>query len=119
MAFHIKVGKLGESIAKEYLQKNGYKIIEQNYRTKYAEIDLVAVKENVLVFVEVRTKTGELLGTPEESINRRKRAKLVRNAASYMARKRNRQAYRIDAVCVVLNKDSTVSRIDHYENITF
>ena len=118
MALHLQIGQLGESIAREYLQKKGYKIIEQNYRTKYAEIDLVVVKENILVFMEVRTRTGEMFGTPEESINRKKRKKLMRNAVAYIARRRNRQVYRIDAVCVVLNKDFSVNRINHYENIT-
>ena len=118
MSLHIQVGKQGELIAKKYLEKNGYKIIEQNYRTKYAEIDLVAVKGNIFVFVEVRTRTGEILGTPEESINRKKRVKLMRNARAYMIRKKNHQDYRIDAICIVLNKDFIMNRIDHYENIT-
>ena len=69
---NLEVGRIGEAIAKKYLRKRGYKIIEENYKTKYAEIDLIARYKNALVFVEVRTRIGERFGTPEESINRDK-----------------------------------------------
>jgi len=68
---------MGERFAREYLEEKGYKIIEQNYKTKYAEIDLVARKGKELVFVEVRTKKGEDFGTPEETINNKKMRKVV------------------------------------------
>ena len=115
--FNLQTGKLGEAIAEEYLQKKGYKILEQNYRTKYAEIDLIARQGKELVFVEVRTKRGELFGTPEESLNKRKLRKLWLNARSYAARKGWQGAYRIDAVCIVLKPDNSVERLEHYENI--
>ncbi len=72
----VATGKRGEEIAKEYLEKKGYKIVERNYKTKYAEIDLVAKRKNELVFVEVRTKIGDYFGTPEETIDKRKLRKL-------------------------------------------
>lgn len=59
--FNLEVGRIGEDIAGRYLDQSGYKIIERNYRTKYAEIDLVAKKGNEMVFVEVRTKKGKTL----------------------------------------------------------
>ncbi len=114
---HLETGKVGEEIARKYLEKKGYKIIEQNYKTKYAEIDLVAKKGNELVFVEVRTKKGENFGTPEETINNKKLRKLWGNARAYTAWKRWQGSYRVDAVCVVLRYNNTVERINHYENI--
>jgi len=115
----LKIGHLGETIAKQYLQNNGYRIIEKNYRTKYAEIDLVAYDKGILVFVEVRTKIDEQFGSPEESINRHKMRKLVKNAEAYVARKRYTKEYRIDALCIVLGKNKSPHRINHYKNITF
>ncbi|TSC64026.1 MAG: putative endonuclease, partial [Parcubacteria group bacterium Gr01-1014_91] len=56
MAQHNAIGKLGEEVARAYLQKKGYKIIEQNWRTKRGEIDIIAKKGDVLALVEVRTK---------------------------------------------------------------
>lgn len=111
------IGQIGESLARKYLENKGYQVIEQNYRTKYAEIDLVVKKQSVLIFVEVRTKKGQLFGSPEETINRQKLKKLELNAAGYVARKKWKGPYRIDAICVVLNSDNKVARIEHYQDI--
>ncbi len=114
---NLATGKFGEEIAKNYLEEKGYKIIEQNYKTKYAEIDLIAKKADEMVFVEVRTKRGEDFGTPEETINNKKLRKLWGNARAYTAWKKWQGSYRVDAVCVVLRYDNTMERINHYENI--
>ncbi len=105
-------------MAKKYLQKKGYRIIEQNYRTKYAEIDLIVCDKRTLVFVEVRTKIGERFGSPEESFNRNKINKLIKNAAAYAIRKDYAKDYRVDAICIVLDEKENIKRINHYQNIT-
>ncbi|MBI2053987.1 MAG: YraN family protein [Candidatus Staskawiczbacteria bacterium] len=122
MAWHNDVGKIGEDLAKEYLKKQGYKILEQNYKTKYAEIDLVLERragflKKELVFVEVRTKVGEQFGSPEDTLNKAKLWKVLQNSFSYSAFKKWQGPARIDAVCIVLNPDFTVSRLTHHENI--
>ena len=114
---NLQTGRLGEKIARKFLEKKGYKILEQNYRTKFAEIDLVAKQGKELVFVEVRTKRGEMFGTPEESLDKRKLRKLWWNANSYTSRIRWQGPYRVDAVCIVLKQDNSTQRINHYENI--
>lgn len=113
----LAIGKLGEDIARKYLEDKGLKIIDQNYRTKYGEIDLVGKAQNELVFIEVRTKTGEDFGTPEETINRKKIAKLERNAISYTNKIGWKGAFRLDALCLVLDEKNQPTRIDHYQNI--
>lgn len=120
MAEHNKIGIIGEKLAREYLEKKGYKILEQNYKTRYAEIDLVAEKgffNKQLVFVEVRTKVGEQWGSPEDTLNKNKLWKVLQNAKSYSAFKNWQGPARIDAVCIVLNKDFSVNRLTHHENI--
>jgi len=123
MAQHNYVGQIGEKMAREYLEKEGYKILEQNYKTKYAEIDLVAQKSSgflgkgTLVFVEVRTKVGEQWGSPEDTINKQKLWKVLQNAKSYTAFSKWDGPARIDAVCIVLKPDMSVSRLTHHENI--
>ena len=125
MAEHNYVGKIGEDLAREYLEKNGFKILEQNYKTKYAEIDLVAEKpagilglgKPILVFVEVRTKVGEQWGSPEETINKAKLWKVLQNAKSYAGFKKWQGPCRIDAICIVLKADFSVSRLTWHENI--
>lgn len=114
---NLETGRVGEIIARKYLEKKGYRIIEQNYKTKYAEIDLISREGNELVFVEVRTRKGEDFGTPEETINNKKLRKLWGNARAYVAWKKWQGPYRVDAVCVVLKYNNMVERINHYENI--
>ena len=115
----LKIGRIGESLAGKYLQKKGYQIIECNYKSKYAEIDLIVYRKNTLVFVEVRTRTGEKFGFPEESIKNDKLYRLVKSAQAYLVRRNYSKEYRIDAVCIVLDKNYYPLRISHYENITF
>ncbi|MCK4520792.1 YraN family protein [Candidatus Parcubacteria bacterium] len=118
MKNNIKIGRIGEEIARDYLEDKGYDIIEQNCKTRYSEIDLIAKKDDVLVFIEVRTKTSERFGSPEETINKEKIRRLIRSADAYSAIKRWKGQYRIDAVCVVLDQNHKLSRIQHYESIT-
>ena len=119
MAQHNAIGKLGEEKAKEYLEKQGYKIIDKNWKTKRAEIDLVAQKKNVLAIVEVRSTVGEQYGTPEETLDPQKQWKLRHNAKAYVAYRKYNGLYRIDAVCVVFRGDGSEIpfRLTHYENI--
>lgn len=131
MMNNLKLGQLGEEIAKEYLHKKGFEILEHNCKNKYGEIDLVcqvgAIPElSTIVFVEVKTRIGEQFGGPEGALNREKVSRLVRNAQAYMIRLRSGHklgelsspSYRIDAICLVLDQDKKVKRIDHYQNIT-
>lgn len=109
---------MGEEIAKEFLKKKGYKIIEHNYKTKYGEIDLVCQRGKELIIVEVRTKTGENFGTPEESLDKKKIRKVWLNALAYAGKNNWKGDYRVDAVCIVLRPEGGVERLEHYENIT-
>ncbi len=79
-----ETGMLGERIAGEFLGKNGYDIIETNYRCPEGEIDIIAKREDTLVFVEVRTKSSRFFGSPEESITRAKKERLSVLAERYV-----------------------------------
>lgn len=117
--FNKTLGKLGEDKASDYLIKNGFRILDRNNSTKWGELDLIVTKNNVLIFVEVKLKTSEDFGTPEEMIGKYKLAQVKRTAEMYLlnnqdiAKKFDR--YQIDAVCIVEETD----RISHYENISF
>jgi putative endonuclease len=117
MAQHNEVGKIGEKLAREFLEKQGYKILEQNYKTKYAEIDLVTENQKKLIFVEVRTKVGEQFGSPEDTLDRKKLWKVLQNAKFYSGFTGWQGPERIDAVCIVLNPDFSIDRLTHHENI--
>jgi len=114
---NLAIGHLGEEIARKYLEDKGYRMLEQNYKNRYAEIDLVASDKRNLVFVEVKTRIGEHFGSPETSLDKGKIRKVLNNARAYVARKKFRGEYRIDAVCIVLDKNRNINRISHYQNI--
>ncbi len=115
---NLPIGKLGEEIAKNFLEDKGYSFIEQNYRNKYAEIDLIMKYEDALIFIEVKTRIGEQFGAPEDALNRNKINRLVRNANMYAMRKKC-DNYRIDGVCIVLDEEMKVQRINHHKDINF
>jgi putative endonuclease len=121
--FNRAIGKLGEDMAAKYLIENGFQIIEANYSTKFGEIDLIATKDNILRFVEVKLKKGDLYGTPEEMIGLNKIGRVRRMSEFYLLENpdmaRVYQAYSIDAVCIVINEDEQVERLNYYENIGF
>jgi putative endonuclease len=113
------VGTLGEKIAADYLTDRGYAIRERNFRTREGEIDIIAEKDGTLVFIEVRTRRSRACGTPEESITRRKKARLVALAEAYMEDRDDLpQSWRIDVVALELGTNGKVSRIELFENAT-
>jgi len=98
-------GKYGENIAKEYLIKKGFVFIEANYKNKIGEIDLIMSDQDWLVFVEVKYKSDDRLGIPEEMIDKRKIWQVKRTAESYLYENKKMaktfEKYRIDAVCIL------------------
>jgi putative endonuclease len=115
--FNLQTGNIGENIARKYLEDQGYKILERNFKTKYAEIDLVAKQKDEIIFIEVKTRRGLNFGSPEEALNKRKIQKIWLNAQGYINFKKWQGPYRIDAICIVLNSDDTVNNFNHYQNI--
>lgn len=101
--------RLGEDKACEYLKKLGFKILERNYRKTYGEIDIIAIDPSagsgqVLAFIEVKTRTSNLFGSPLESITSWKLRSLIKTAQYYKMTHNNLpESLRIDAVSVILN----------------
>lgn len=116
--------KLGEDKACEYLKKLGFKIIDRNFRKGYGEIDIVAIdssKKNegeVLVFIEVKTRTSNQFGSPLEAITYWKLKSLIKTAQFYkMLHPKLPDGLRIDAISVILNENETQS-IELMKNIS-
>ena len=82
-----KTGRWGETLARLRLLVSGYSIIENNYRTKGGEIDIIAKDRGELIFIEVKTRRGKDYGPPEEAVDYRKREKLSQLAMTYIAEK--------------------------------
>jgi len=113
------VGQTGEKIACAYLEEQGYRIIETNYRCPLGEIDIIASDQGSIVLVEVRTRTGFSFGGPEESINAEKARRLRRLALYYLKSISDKeQPCRIDLIAVMLNKNShALENLHHIRNI--
>ena len=109
------LGAKGEFLARKYLTKRGYLIVESNCRIGGSEIDIIATKRDFLVFVEVKSRSSIQTGLPEEFVDSRKIAKIISGAKLYSARKKYREKFvRFDIISVVLLDGILV--IDHIEN---
>ncbi len=114
MANHIETGKRGEKLAAHFLEKQGYRILERNWRSGHDEIDIIALDENELVIVEVKTLSSEYFGYPEEAVDKKKQRFLIRAAQAYADQVNTDLEIRYDVVSVFLNKSS--HKIYHFKD---
>lgn len=111
------LGRTGERLAAQELSHQGYRILEQNFRCSYGEIDLVAEDEHDLIFVEVKTRRGKAFGLPEEAVTRRKQQKIVQVASFYLdLHACSDRPWRIDVVAVQLSKGGKPEEIRVYQH---
>lgn len=111
------LGGWGESFAADYLTRKGYSILERNARTAHGEIDLIARHHDVIVFVEVKTRTSRSFGYPEEAITRRKIAHLLASAQAYLqANPQMDGDWRIDVLAIERRAGQDQPVITHFEN---
>ena len=108
-----RVGRWGEKKASEYLVERGYMIAARNVRTPYGEIDLLAHKEGLTIFVEVKARLSEGVGPPEVSVSPRKQQHMTA-CAEYYAQQNGIDHWRIDVVAV--QKVDGEDQIVHFEN---
>jgi len=114
MAKHNQLGKLGETEACAFLEKNGYFIREQNWHSSHKELDIVAERDGWLVIVEVKTRTGQQWDPPEMAVNQQKIRHIVQAAHHYVRLHQIDLPVRFDIVTVVFNPESTA--IEHFED---
>ena len=112
------LGRLGESIAVTFLVEKGYFILEKNWRSPYGEIDLIVQYDDVIAFVEVKTRASRSLGPPEISITPRKEEHM-RGAAEYYIQQHPQlnKDWRIDAITIQFLAGNPHPLIDHFENV--
>lgn len=115
----ITTGDLGETLACQYLQKLGYKILERNYRIRGGEIDIVAKEGETLVFVEVKTRYSHDYGLPVESITPWKIKYLLKTARFYVQKINwGEKEYRLDFISVDFADSKSDPKIELIKNIT-
>ena len=111
-----RMGRYGETLAAKHLRKHRYRIVGRNITMQHGELDVVALRDDVLVIAEVRTRrTGAPL-SPEASVDRTKQQHLIRAATEFLARSRITDVYvRFDVSAIELDDRWRVTRFDHYE----
>lgn len=121
MAREKKKGDFGENLAKEYLEKKQFFILEEKYYARMGEVDIIAWDKNMqeLVFVEVKTRMSREFGWPEESVDRKKKKRWKESARSYLFLKYKERIpkYRFDVISIIVDKVNRKAQIYHFKNI--
>jgi len=117
-----EVGSWGEEIAAVYLERNGYSIIDRNFYTPEGEIDLIALREEkeerILIFVEVKTRTSEKYGYPEEAFTRKKWDHMLKAIDRYLQDQPDYgDAWQIDVIAVQRLSEDKPPAIEHFDNV--
>ncbi|HQW69908.1 MAG TPA: YraN family protein [Flavobacterium sp.] len=114
MAEHNELGKLGEELAVDFLQKNGYDILETNWVFQKAEIDIIAQKENILAIVEVKTRSTIDFGLPQDFVKPKKIQLLVKAVNEYVISNDLDVEVRFDIIAI--HKEGKNYKIEHIDD---
>lgn len=107
------IGDYGENIAAEFLEQNGYKILDRNYRAKSGEIDIISAYGKTLIFVEVKTRKNSDFALAREAVNRKKQQRIKNTARDYISKKYcDYEEIRFDVVEIYTEEKT----IQHFEN---
>jgi putative endonuclease len=117
MATHNELGKIGEDLAVEFLEKKGYKILERNWRFKKAEVDIITLKKDVLAIIEVKTRSSNYCGNPQDFVNPKKIQLLVEAINQYVTTKDLDVEVRFDIVAILKNQKEF--NIEHLKDAFF
>ncbi len=114
MASHNDLGRAGENIAKLYLEDQGYEILDENWVHGKAEIDLIAYKNDVMVFVEVKTRSSVAFGQPEEFVHNAKQKQMELASIVYIDIMNHQKDIRFDIIAITFtkNKNYTLNHIE-------
>ena len=117
MGKHNETGKKGEDIAYAFLIDKKIHVLERNWRYKRAEIDIIGMDGKTLIFVEVKTRTDDILDRPENAVNTKKRTLMIKAAIAYMHHIKHDWAIRFDIISVILRKEKP--QVDHFKDAFF
>ncbi|MCH5310274.1 MAG: YraN family protein [Prevotella sp.] len=118
MAQHNELGAWGEALAAEYLQRKGYDIVARNHRYGHIDLDIIALCEDTIIFIEVKTRRSRIFGDPAEAVNPRKLQNLRQAISHYLKQHRINQDIRFDIVTVVgIPNDDAEPEISHIQDV--
>jgi len=115
MATHNELGHRGEAIAKAHLEAAGYEILDENWTFGKAEVDLIAYKDQTIIFTEVKTRTGTGFGQPEDFVDNRKQKLLAQAADEYIYLMNHKGDARFDIIAILFTPQNTYT-LKHIED---
>ena len=118
MAWNNILGKRGEQLATQFLQKKSYQILATNWRYQRAELDIIAKYKEVLVFIEVKTRNNNNYGEPELAVNAKKQELMAKAGAAYMREINHEWEVRFDVIAIIYKNEKDYS-IEHFEDAFF
>lgn len=118
MSNHLELGKKGEEIAINFLLEKGYQVLDANWRYRRSEIDIIIKKDEVLIFVEVKTRSDDYFGRPESFVTDRKRALMIDAANAYMEEIGHDWEIRFDVIAIIYHNPAHQT-IDHFKDAFF
>lgn len=104
MAQHLQTGRLGEDMAAEWLRAGGFELLHRNWKHSYFELDVIAVKEGVLHFIEVKTRTTDTYGFPEEGVTAKKLERLMNAGEAFLEKYPHWKRIQYDILSIRLHK---------------
>ncbi|MFA5360184.1 MAG: YraN family protein [Patescibacteria group bacterium] len=118
MTHNQRIGKFGEILAKNYLIRHGYKIIDTNVKLSYQELDIIALKDDLIIFIEVKTRVSQFYGPAENAFQLNKIERFRRGIEMYI---NNKKLYveeiRADLITVDIDHIKKTAKIKHYKDV--
>ncbi|MDD3006796.1 MAG: YraN family protein [Candidatus Pacebacteria bacterium] len=116
-----KFGDWGERLAEDFLRRHGYEVMDKNFQKRCGEIDIICQKDDILHFIEVKTRTEastQVFGPPEEAVTKTKQQKIIQTAITFLAEKNyeENKDWRIDVVSIVYYKNEHKASINFIQN---
>ena len=115
MAQHLELGRKGEALAKTYLEQQGFEILDENWTYGKCEVDLIVYKDRRIVFVEVKTRSSNTYGEPEDFVDARKQKLLVEAADEYIYLMDHQGEVRFDIISILFDRNAAY-KLKHIED---
>ncbi|WP_304063901.1 YraN family protein [Pedobacter glucosidilyticus] len=116
MAQHNTLGKNGEQIAKDFLEQQGFEILDENWCFGKAEVDIIAFKHKIIIFIEVKTRSGNAFGEPEDFVDVKKQRLLTDAAEEYVYLMNHKGEIRFDIISILFDKNLEKYTLKHIED---
>jgi len=115
MAQHLELGRKGEALAKTYLEQQGFEVLDENWTHGKCEVDLIVYKDRRIVFVEVKTRSSNTFGEPEDFVDARKQKLLVEAADEYIYLMDHQGEVRFDIIAILFDRNAAY-KLKHIED---